>query len=149
MNTETVPSSYLIFPHLQEMSQHHVHVHVLLLPPAAHEAQVLSASDGARLQRLFLSLQEGFHRESEFRGVLQHLWKERYSRWIVSIHLRLYRIKLISSALTRSESRWKAVDRCPELYCSAGRQSTTKKRTPSWKENQFLSHFLSTHIAKG
>lgn len=32
---------------------------------------------------------------------------------------------------TRSESKWKAVDRCPELYCSAGRQSTTKNRTPS------------------
>lgn len=36
-------------PHLQEMGQHHVHVHVLLLPPAAHEAQVFSAGDGARL----------------------------------------------------------------------------------------------------
>lgn len=43
-------------------------------------------------------------------------------------------------ALTRSESRWKAVERCPELYCSAGRQSTTKKRTPSWKKNLLLSH---------
>lgn len=32
---------------------------------------------------------------------------------------------------TKLASRWKAVERCPELYCSAGRQSTTKKRTLS------------------
>lgn len=35
--------------HLQEMCQHHVHVHVFLFSPAAHEAQVLSAGDGTRL----------------------------------------------------------------------------------------------------
>ena len=33
------------------------------------------------------------------------------------------------STLTRLQSKWKAVDRCPLLYCSAGRQSTQKYRT--------------------
>lgn len=62
--------------YLQEMGQHHVHVHVLLLPPAAHEAQVLPAGDGPRLQRLLLGLQQGFHRESKLRRILEHLPKE-------------------------------------------------------------------------
>lgn len=49
--------------------------------------------------------------------------------------------------LTRSESKWKAVDRCPALYCSAGRQSTTKKRTPSYNEkyNQPTLSSLSSY----
>lgn len=72
-----VAFSFLPFTHLQEMSQHHVHVHVLLLPPAAHEAQVLSAGDGARLQRLLLSLQERLHRQRKLGGVLEHLCQQR------------------------------------------------------------------------
>lgn len=61
------------FTHLQEMCQHHVHIHVLLLPPTSHEAQVLPAGDGAWLQRLLLCLQERLDRQSELGGVLEHL----------------------------------------------------------------------------
>lgn len=64
------------FTHLQEVSQHHVHVHVLLLPPTAHETQVLPAGDGARLQRLLLSLQERLHRQGKLRRVLEHLYQQ-------------------------------------------------------------------------
>lgn len=70
---------------------------------------------------------EGFWSICEKKGKYTHYFMYIF---IFSIHLNT---EAISSALTRSESRWKAVDRCPELYCSAGRQSTTKKRTPSWK----------------
>lgn len=68
--TPTVP---LQVSHLQKVGQHHVHVHVLLLSAAAHEAQVLSAGNGARLQGLLLSLQEGLDRQGELRRVPEHL----------------------------------------------------------------------------
>lgn len=155
--TTPVRSRHTAFTHLQEMCQHHVHIHVLLLSPTSHEAQVLSAGDGAWLQRLLLGLQERLHRESKFRGVLEHLCRRRrYSSrhwsaadsvsfqvctmtrnlgtWLVFLHGQ----NLYYFCLTRSESKWKAVDRCPELYCSAGRQSTTKNRTPSWKRDHWF-----------
>lgn len=50
---------------------------------------------------------------------------------IQMVHKDLQKYFTLVLCPTRSESRWKAVDRCPALYCSAGRQSTTKKRTPS------------------
>lgn len=59
--------------HLQEMCQHHVHIHVLLLSPTSHETQVLSAGNGAWLQRLLLCLQERLNRESKLGRVLEHL----------------------------------------------------------------------------
>lgn len=98
---------------LQEVRQHHVHVHVLLLPPAAHEAQVLPAGDRARLQRVLLRLQEGLDGEGELGGVLQHLrageGKEnaRYSGGKGPGRA----ASTAASPLTRSESRWNAVDR--------------------------------------
>lgn len=80
-----VPSCHTGFTHLQEMCQHHVHIHVLLLSPTSHEAQVLSTGNGARLQRLLLCLQERLHRKSKLGGVLEHLCRrKRYS----SRHLR-------------------------------------------------------------
>lgn len=134
------PSCRSRFTHLQEMCQHHVHIHVLLLPPTSHEAQVLPAGNGAWLQRLLLCLQERLDRKSELGGVLEHLRAggkkppSRKSRGLCEFEFAPWRGTCIFG-LTRSESRWKAVDRCPELYCSAGRQSTTKNRTPSWKRN--------------
>ena len=49
---------------------------------------------------------------------------------------------------TRLASRWKAVDRWPALYCSAGRQSTTKNLTQSsgsvtWT---ITTHLLLSHL---
>lgn len=83
--TTPVPSCHTGFTHLQEMCQHHVHIHVLLLSPTSHEAQVLSAGNGAWLQRLLLRLQERLHRESKFGRVLEHLCRRKgYS----SCHLR-------------------------------------------------------------
>lgn len=75
--TPSVPSRHTGFTHLQEMCQHHVHIHVLLLSPTSHEAQVLSAGNGAWLQRLLLCLQERLHRESKFGWVLEHLCRRK------------------------------------------------------------------------
>ena len=35
--------------------------------------------------------------------------------------------------VTSWASRWKAVTKCPLLYCSGGRQSMTKNRQPEWR----------------
>lgn len=75
--TTSIPSLHTGFTHLQEMGQHHVHIHVLLLSPTSHEAQVLSAGNGAWLQRLLLCLQERLHRQSKFGGVLEHLCRRK------------------------------------------------------------------------
>lgn len=161
-----VPSRHTGFTHLQEMCQHHVHIHVLLLSPTSHEAQVLSTGNGARLQRLLLRLQERLNRKGKFGGVLEHLRRrKRYlsrhlratdsvgfqvciTTWLIGHGSSFCTDRIRICRLTRSESKWKAVDRCPELYCSAGRQSTTKNRTPSYKWDHSFKWNGVIHAAK-
>lgn len=50
-----------------------------------------------------------------------------------------------SSHLTKLQSRWKAVGKWPALYCSAGRQSTRKKRTHSMPSGLCVDSAFSTN----
>jgi hypothetical protein len=61
-----------------------------------------------------------------------------WTDWIVSVKWRIL-------YLTKLQSRWKAVGKWPELYCSAGRQSTRKKRTHSMLSTLCVDSAFSTN----
>lgn len=62
---------------------------------------------------------------------------------------RIYSRSPVSRTLTRLASRCMAVGKCPLLYCSAGRQSTTKYRTPSPWRRQVKVIFWDIKEVKG
>lgn len=117
------PSCCSWFTHLQEMCQHHVHIHVLLLPPTSHEAQVLPAGNGAWLQRLLLCLQERLDRQSELGGVLEHLRaggkKPCHVRAVdsvsLSLHCDLESVFLVPPGQSPDERLWTGARNCTVL----------------------------------